>query len=124
MEEKAAGGTDVKLNPQNLAEKAQETGAEAPESPQEQSGLAVVLGGQLIQLAALGVQDFPLIDIITGGTPASVLDRSRAKFSLIGSVLSRSKLTPEQVEILKLDPLGTYKAVSAAITQELFGSDA
>ena len=60
----------------------------------------------------------------SGGTPASPLDRSKAKFSLIGSVLSRSKLTPEQVEILKLDPLGTYKAVSEAITQELFGSDA
>lgn len=122
MEEKAAG-LDNKPDPQNLTEKAQETGAEAPESPQEQSGLAVVLGGQLIQLAAPGVQDFPLIDIITGGTPAGVLDRAKAKSSLIGSVLSRSKLTPEQVEILKLDPLGTYKAVSVAITQELFGTD-
>lgn len=120
MEEKAA---DRKPKPQNLDEKAQETGAEAPESPQEQSGLAVVLCGQLIRLAALGVQDFPLIDIITGGTPASPLDRSRVKFSLISSVISRSKLTPEQVEILKLDPLRTYKAVSAAITQELFGQD-
>lgn len=120
MEEKAAGGADSKL----AEKKAQETGAEAPESPQEQSGLAVVLGGQLIHLAALGVQDFPLIDIIIGGTPASVLDRAKAKFSLIGMVISRSKLTPEQVEILKLDPLGTYKAVSAAITQELFASNA
>src|SRR3972149_10663527 len=120
MEERAAGGADSKL----AEKKAQETGAEAPEPPQEQSGLAVLLSGQLIQLSVLGVQDFPLIDIITGGTPASVLDRSKAKFSLIGSGLSRSKLTPEQGEILKLDPLGTYKAVSAAITQELFGSDA
>ena len=120
MEERAAGGADSKL----AEKKAQETGAEAPESLQEQSGLAMVLGGQLIQLSALSVQDFPLIDIITGGTPAGVLDRSKAKFSLIGSVISRSKLTPEQVEILKLDPLGTYKAVSAVITQELFGSDA
>jgi hypothetical protein len=120
MDEKVAGGADSKL----AEKKAHETGAEAPESPQEQSGLAVLLSGQLIQLSVLGVQDFPLIDIITGGTPASVLDRSKAKFSLIGSVLSRSKLTPEQVEILKLDPLGTYKAVSAVITQELFGSDA
>ncbi len=116
MEEKAAGGADSKPKPQ-------ETGAEAPELPQEQSGLAVVLGGQLIQLAAPGVQDFPLIDIITGGTPAGVLDRAKAKSSLIGSVLSRSKLTPDHVEILKLDPLRTYKAVSAAITQELFGTD-
>jgi len=43
MEEKAAGGVDNKLNPQNIAEKAQEIGAEAPESPQEQSGLVVML---------------------------------------------------------------------------------
>ena len=118
MEEK--DGADSKL----AEKKTQETGAEAPEPPQEQSGLAVVLSGQLIQLSALGVQDFPLIDIITGGTPASVLDRSKAKYGLISSVLSRSKLTPEQVEILKLDPLGTYKAVSAVIIQELFRSDA
>ncbi len=123
MEEKAAGGVDNKLNPQNIAEEAQETGAEAPESPQEQSGLAVVLGGQLIQLEALNVQDFLLIDIITGGTPAGTLDRAKAKQSLIGSVISRSKLTTEQVEILKSDPLRTYKAVGMAITQELFGTD-
>jgi hypothetical protein len=123
MEEKAAGGVDNKPNPQNIAEKAQEIGAEAPESQQEQSGLVVVLGGQLIQLESLNVQDFLLIDIITGGTPAGALDRAKAKQSLIGSVISRSKLTPEQVEILKSDPLRTYKAVGMAITQELFGTD-
>ena len=123
MEEKAAGGVDRKPTPKNLDENAQETGAEAPESPQEQSGLVVVLGGQLIGLEALGVQDFLLIDIITGGTPAGALDRAKAKSSLIGSVISRSKLTPDQVEILKRDPLRTYKAVGMAITQELFGMD-
>ena len=123
MEEKAAGGVDNKVNPPNIAEKAQETGAEAPESPQEQSGLVVVLGGQLIQLESLNVQDFLLIDIITGGTPAGALDRAKAKQSLIGSVISRSKLTPDQVEIMKSDPLRTYKAVGMAITQELFGTD-
>jgi hypothetical protein len=123
MEEKAASGMDNKLNPQNIAEKEQEIGAEAPESLQEQSGLVVVLGGKLIQLESLNVQDFLLIDIITGGTPAGTLDRAKAKQSLIGSVISRSKLTPEQVEILKSDPLRTYKAVGMAITQELFGTD-
>ncbi|MCX9083295.1 MAG: hypothetical protein OIN87_00675 [Candidatus Methanoperedens sp.] len=123
MEEKAAGGVDNKPNPQNITEMAQETGAEAPESPQEQSGLVVVLGGQLIQLESLNVQDFLLIDIITGGTPAGTLDRAKAKQSLIGSVISRSKLTPDQVEIMKSDPLRTYKAVGMAITQELFGTD-
>ncbi len=123
MEEKAAGGVDDNPNPQNIAEKLQETGAEAPESLPEQSGLVVVLGGQLIQLESLNVQDFLLIDIITGGTPAGTLDRAKAKQSLIGSVISRSKLTPEQVEIMKSDPLRTYKAVGMAITQELFGTD-
>ena len=123
MEEKAAGVVDIKPTPKNSAEKAQETGAEAPESPHEQSGLVVVLGGQLIQLESLNVQDFLLIDIITGGTPAGTLDRAKAKQSLIGSVISRSKLTPDQVEIMKRDPLRTYKAVGMAITQELFGTD-
>jgi|GEM_PF-648748 len=123
MEEKTADGVDNNPNPQNIAEKLQETGAEAPESQQEQSGLVVVLGGQLIQLESLNVQDFLLIDIITGGTPAGALDRAKAKQSLIGSVISRSKLTPDQVEILKSDPLRTYKAVGMAITQELFGTD-
>ena len=123
MEEKVAGGVDNKLNPQNIIEKAQETGAEAPESQQELSGLVVMLGGQLIQLESLNVQDFLLIDIITGGTPAGTLDRAKAKQSLIGSVISRSKLTPEHVEIMKSDPLRTYKAVGMAITQELFGTD-
>jgi hypothetical protein len=123
MEEKAADGLDSKPTLKNLAENAQEIGAEAPESPLEQSGLFVVLGGQLIGLEALGVQDFLLIDIITGGTPAGTLDRAKAKQSLIGSVISRSKLTPEQVEILKRDPLRTYKTVGMAITQELFGTD-
>ena len=116
-------GTDNRPDPQNVTEKSQETGAEAPESSQEQSGLFVVLGGQLISLEALNVQDFLLIDIITGGTPAGPLDRAKAKSSLIGSVISRSKLTPEQVEILKRDPLRTYKAIGMAITQELFGKD-
>jgi len=123
MEEKVAGGLDNKTTPKNLAEKSQETSAEAPESPQEQSGMVVVLGGQLIGFEALGVQDFLLIDIITGGTPAGPLDRAKAKQSLIGSVISRSKFTPDQVEILKRDPLRTYKAVGMAITQELFGMD-
>ncbi len=122
MEEKAADGVDNKQNPQNIIENAQETGAEAPESPPEQSGLFVVLGGQLIRLEALDVQDFLLIDIITGGTPAGALDRAKAKSTLIGSVISRSKFTPEQVEILKSDLLRTYKAVGMAITQELFGT--
>lgn len=121
MEEKI--GTDNRPDPQNVTEKSQETGAEALVSPQEQSGLVVVLGGQLISLEALNVQDFLLIDIITGGTPAGALDRAKAKSSLIGSVISRSKLTPEQFEILKHDPLRTYKAVGKAITQELFGTD-
>ena len=123
MEEKVAGGVDNRPDPQNVTEKSQETGAEALVSPHEQSGLVVVLGGQLIQLEALNVQDFLLIDIITGGTPAGALDRAKAKSSLIGSVISRSKLTPEQVEILKRDPLRTYKAIGMAITQELFGKD-
>jgi hypothetical protein len=123
MEEKVAGGLDNKPTPKIVAEKSQETGAEAPGYPQEQSGLVVVLDGQLIGLEALGVQDFLLIDIITGGTPAGALDRAKAKSSLIGSVISRSKLTPDQVEILKRDPLRTYKAVGMAITQELFGMD-
>jgi hypothetical protein len=121
MEEK--NGTDNRPDPKNSTEKSRETGAEAPESPQEQSGLVVVLGGQLIHLEALNVQDFLLIDIITGGTPAGTLDRAKAKQSLIGSVISRSKLTPDQVEIMKSDPLRTYKAVGMAITQELFGTD-
>jgi hypothetical protein len=121
MEEKT--GTDNGPESQNITEKSQETGAEAPESPQEQSGLVVVLGGQLIQLEALDVQDFLLIDIITGGTPAGALDRAKAKQSLIGSVISRSKLTPEHVEIMKRDPLRTYKAMGTAITQELFGKN-
>ncbi len=120
MEEKAAGGADSKLNLQNFAEKTQEIGAEAPEPPQEQSGLVVVLGEEVIQLSPLGVQDFALVDIVTGGTPASAYDRAQAKNALIGLVLSRSKLTTEQVEILKADPLATYRAVSAAITRELF----
>ena len=121
MEEKS--GADNRPDHPNLTEKAQEIGAEAPESLLEQSGLVVVLGGQLIQLESLNVQDFLLIDIITGGTPAGTLDRAKAKQSLIGSVISRSKLTPEQVEIMKSDPLRTYKAVGMAITQELFGTD-
>ncbi len=116
-------GTDNRPDPQNVTEKSQEIGAEVPESLLEQSGLVVVLGGQLIQLESLNIQDFLLIDIITGGTPAGALDRAKAKQSLIGSVISRSKLTPEQVEILKSDPLRTYKAVGMAITQELFGTD-
>ena len=123
MEDQVVGGVDNKVNPQNIAENAHETGEDSPESPQEQSGLVVVLGGQLIRLVALNVQDFLLIDIITGGTPAGTLDRAKAKQSLIGSVISRSKLTPEQVEIMKSDPLRTYKAVGMAITQELFGTD-
>lgn len=62
MEEKTADGADSKPKPQNLDEKAQETDAEAPESLQEQSGLAVVLCGQLIRLAALGFNTYTLKD--------------------------------------------------------------
>jgi len=53
MEENDAGGVDNNPHPQNIAEEAQETGAEAPESQPEQSGLVVLLGGQLIRLEAL-----------------------------------------------------------------------
>ena len=61
MEEKTADGVDNNPNHQNSTDEIHETGAEAPESPPEQSGLFVLLGGQLIRLEALDVQDFLLI---------------------------------------------------------------
>jgi len=58
MEEKAAGGLDSKPTPKNIAEKAQEVGAEAQESPQSNQDWLWCWVGQLIHLEALNVQDF------------------------------------------------------------------
>lgn len=116
MEEKAAGGADSKL----AEKKAQETGAEAPESPQEQSGLVVVIDGQEITIATPTVQDFIWVDVITGGTPAGVLERAKAKGDLIDILLSRTKITPEQLQLLNDDALLSKRIIGSELMQFIF----
>jgi hypothetical protein len=120
MEEKAAGGVDSKLT----EKKAQETGAEAPESPQEQSELVVVIGGQIMVLATPAVQDFVRVDIITGGTPVTVLERAKAKGDLVDILLSRSNLTSEQIDVLNTDSLMSKRIIGSVLMQKLFGQTA
>lgn len=115
MEEKAVGGADSKL-----AEKTQETGAEAPGSPQEQSGLVVVIDGQAITIATPTVQDFIWVDVITGGTPAGVLERAKAKGDLIDILLSRTKITPEQLQLLNNDALLSKRIIGSELMQFIF----
>lgn len=102
------------------------TGAAAPESsPPEQGRLVVVLDGQAIPLSSLRppenpVAFFPLIRVILGGNPLMPTEyQSTAMMKLVQMVIARSKITPEQLEVMKRDPLKTYLAVSAAIEHEL-----
>lgn len=100
-------------------------GAGASASPQEQRGLVVVLGGQVINLSSLRppenpVAFFPLIRVILGGNPSMPTEyQATAMARLVQTVIARSKVRPEQLELLRRDPLKTYLAVSAAIEREL-----
>ncbi len=104
--------------------KSQETGADAPGSPQEQSGLVVVIGGQIMVLATPAVQDFVWVDVITGGTPATVLERAKAKGDLVDILLSRSNLTSEQIDVLNIDSLVSKRIIGSVLMQKLFGQTA
>ncbi len=101
------------------------TGAEAPERPQELGRLVVVLAGQAIPLSSLRPSEnpvafFPLIRVILGGTPSLPTEyQATAMARLVQMVVARSELRPEQLELLKRDPLKTYLAVSSAIEHEL-----
>ncbi len=100
-------------------------GAEAPASPQELGRLVVVLHGQAIQLSSLRpaenpVAFFPLIRVILGGNPSMPTEyQATAMARLVQMVISRSEIRPEQLELLRRDPLKTYLAISAAIEHEL-----
>jgi hypothetical protein len=100
-------------------------GAEAPAPPQELGRLVVVLGGQAIPLSSLRppenpVAFFPLIRVILGGNPSMPNEyQATAMARLVQMVIARSQIMPEQLELLRRDPLKTYLAISAVIEHEL-----
>jgi hypothetical protein len=93
---------------------------EGADALQEQEGLAIVLDNQAIVLSSLALQDFPLIRVILGGQPSSPSEyQAMAMAKLIQIIIGRTKLKPEQLEILRREPLKTYLAVSSAIERQL-----
>jgi hypothetical protein len=111
------GGSDAAKQSQPGIGEAQSEGLGFP---QEQEGLAIVVGGQAIVLSPLILPDFPLMRVILGGQPSMPTEyQAMAMMKLIQIVIGRSKLKPEHLDIMKADPIVTYLAVSAAIERQL-----
>ncbi len=88
--------------------------------PQEQPGLFVVVAGQAVKLSPLDISDFPLIRVILSGQPTLPTEyQAMAMDKLVKTVIRRSPVTEEQLAAMKVDPISTFLAVSAAIEQSL-----
>ena len=90
----------------------------------QRDGIKIILQNRLIVLSPLKFEDFPLTRVLEHTdmrTPTEYHSVIMAK--LINNILARSKLTPEELEILRgstsQDLLRTYHTIGIAIEKAL-----
>ncbi len=115
----------------------QETAAPAAAAPEELSGeevqqtmltqmdgIKIILQNRLIILSPLRFEDYPLTRVLEHADMRAPTEyQSIIMAKLINSIIARSKLTPEEMEILRgsssQDLLRTYHTIGAAVERAL-----
>ncbi len=83
-------------------------------------GIKIVLQSRLIVLSPLRFEDFPLTRVlINSNFRAPTEYQSLIMAKLINAIIARSRLTPEEMEILRSNLLRTYHVISSAIEKAL-----
>ncbi len=117
-----------------------ETGTETEESAEEKNeiteevakkmlltqldGIKVIIQSRLIVLSALKFEDYPLTRVLEHADMSAPTEyQSLVMAKLINSIIARSKLTPEEITILRgstsQDLLRTYHTIGAAVERAM-----
>lgn len=90
----------------------------------QMDGIKVILQNRLIVLSPLRFEDYPLSRVLEHADMRAPTEyQSIIMAKLINSIIARSKLTPEEMEILRgsssQDLLRTYHTIGAAVERAL-----
>jgi len=86
----------------------------------QRDGIKIVLQSKLITLSPLKFEDYPLTRVLVNSNfQAPTEYQSLIMAKLINAILARSKITPEEMDILKGDLLKTYHVIGAAVEKAL-----
>ncbi len=86
----------------------------------QRDGIKIVLQSKLITLSPLKFEDYPLTRVLVNSNFQALTEyQSLIMAKLINAILARSKLTPEEMDILKGDLLKTYHVIGAAVEKAL-----
>lgn len=117
-----------------------ETGTETEESAEENDeiteevakkmlltqldGIKVIIQSRLIVLSALKFEDYPLTRVLEHADMRAPTEyQSLVMAKLINSIIARSKLTPEEISILRgstsQDLLRTYHTIGSAVERAI-----
>jgi hypothetical protein len=117
-----------------------ETGTETEESAEEKDeiteevakkmlltqldGIKVIIHSRLIVLSPLKFEDYPLTRVLENADMSAPTEyQSLVMAKLINSIIARSKLTPEEISILRgsssQDLLRTYHTIGSAVERAI-----
>ncbi|MFZ3169243.1 MAG: hypothetical protein WA130_16645 [Candidatus Methanoperedens sp.] len=87
-------------------------------------GIKVILHSRLIVLSPLKFEDYPLTRVLEHADMSAPTEyQSLVMAKLINSIIARSKLTPEEISILRgstsQDLLRTYHTIGAAVERAI-----
>jgi hypothetical protein len=86
----------------------------------QRDAIKIVLNSKLIVLSPLKFEDYPLTRVLSNSNfQAPTEYQSLVMAKLINAILSRSKLTPGEMEVLKEDLLKTYHVIGSAVEKAL-----
>ncbi len=87
-------------------------------------GIKVILQNRLIVLSPLRFEDYPLTRVLEHANMRAPTEyQSMIMAKLINSIIARSRLTPEEIDIMRgsssYDMLRTYHTIGAAVERAL-----
>lgn len=87
-------------------------------------GIKVIIHSRLIVLSALKFEDYPLTRVLEHADMSAPTEyQSLVMAKLINSIIARSKLTPEEISILRgstsQDLLRTYHTIGSAVERAI-----
>jgi hypothetical protein len=86
----------------------------------QRDNIKIVLQSKLILLSPLRFEDYPLTRVLSNSNfQAPTEYQSLVMAKLINTILARSKLTPGEMDILRMDLLKTYHVIGSAIEKAM-----
>jgi hypothetical protein len=86
----------------------------------QRDNIKIVLQSKLILLSPLKFEDYPLTRVLSNSNfQAPTEYQSLVMAKLINTILARSKLTPGEMDVLRMDLLKTYHVIGSAIEKAL-----